>query len=1368
VCRSVILYVVARPNSFGESNSFLSFSVSFPPHRYVILVSDKVHILRLPSYTNANKQRNAGVLKLMGETLSLLFRVCENDAYEVQLKESWSGHTVCGKFVPPYTPKQVSTLQKKLNTLQSSDAELRDVGYLLFRAICALEPGKNQLVTPEATSVQTVFQGVILRTLKRRGTVALSLIFEPGCEEFVRYPWELLHNGNHFLTASGVFTLSRSLLRADSPVGCELPVHPPFRMLYISASPSNFAPLETERSFQAIEEALTPLIDSGQIFLDRLEPPTFGQFVRYLNSYGGAGMLDDNETMLPCYVVHFDGHGAYGKLCPKDDCETINSPYARKCGKCGYALGRVPAQTYLCFCDENGYNSFVDTQALRRVLVSSDVRLAVFSACETAMMSHDSEHALEGSLALAAVDSTLATSLVTAQIPAVVAMPFSVQDDLSSTFMYHFYEALADGRTLEEALSRARQSLLSMPQKSWFIPVLYRHVAEGEEGPVALMVKPDAQDEHAHPLSHLGPPATFVGRERELHDIELLIIAAATGQQKVLARGEKRLRQGYHHLALTGPPGIGKSALALEAIRLNRDKFLGGIIGVSLEESKTFQDALLEIIHALPIQARNTHTMDAKQLARLVHGTLRSLSSRELPCLLLFDSFEEVKERAELEQWLQFFSLVPPEVVVVVTSHSNPENMMVVEGITSRWYEYPVEKMTSNDLLMLFTDLAASNGLDQRIHLEDVKQQEILQEICLLLDGYPLGAELIFGTARSIGGQVFTPEAATRSLEEVRDELYSNPLAGIMAVLEVSCQRLTAPARLLLSYLAAFRLPFSSKQISMLVSPDTLEAAHELVQIPLQPGDGSHTSSQETSIAMLPQHWREARDELVQASFVTFDGQAYLIHSQIRHFALSRLPQAERRRVHRVVGAYYYNLPQPGAEEWIEAFEHLVAAGEAQDIQEAIRVALRAADTFKGAGLFSMLQSILRQAVGYATRLDNQTSASQLQGHLGTLLRQLGRYAEAEVCLKSSLMSQQWHDAESESVVGWSLAELSLLYADEGDFQQALTYAQDAQSFFEHSGSDQGLAWSYNVLGVICRRRAQYQDALTHFEQAYLLCSQGADVVGRAKIGHNRGMVYMALGQYHQAIRDFEEALRLFNELKRPLDQAWVLASKAMVHCWQGKLELAEKACLELLPRFREYQLPLGEAQILRTLGNVYCRKQDFLQARGYYTEALTLLTSLGARIDLALTFNACGALFFAEGTYLDAKEKYEQAQFIAQECGAQHIYAVALFGQGNVARVLRQFIEAEQYYREADEIFLHLDPMLKSEHSKIWYNLGLLYEAQQKYSEALNVWLQALNSSNDMNDPYEGLLREKVAYLVAQYHLEAEYSVSRESSKPA
>ncbi|GCF07675.1 CHAT domain-containing protein [Dictyobacter arantiisoli] len=1288
----------------------------------------------------------------MGETLSLLFRTHEDNSYEVQIRESWSGHTVRGTFVPPYTPKQTNVLQKKLNSLQTSDDDLRQIGRRLFDAVAVAEPVREQwpLSVPAESSVQSVFQNVILRTLKRRGTVALTLIFTPGCDEFIRYPWELLHNGNYFLIAAGVFTLSRSLLRPDAPGGCELPVHPPFRILYISASPADFAPLETERSFQAMQEALAPLIDTGQVFLDRLEPPTFGQFVRYFNSYGGTATFDDSDTTLPCYVVHFDGHGSYGKLCPQDDCETINNPEARKCSVCGTTLSRIQPQTYLSFCNEEGNNSFISTQALRGILVSSDVRMAVFSACETATVSderHDPD-ALEATQQLTAVDATLATSLVTAQVPAVVAMPFSLQDDLSPTFMYHFYEALADGRTIEEALSRARQALSSMQQRSWFIPVLYRHVVEGEEAPVALLIKADAHDSHAHPLLHLGPAPSFVGREQELHDLEQLLIAATTSLPASNGRNKKGGRPGYRHIALTGAPGIGKSALALEAIRLNRDKFMGGIIGISLEDGKSLHDALLEIVHALPVPTRNTATMDTEQLIRLVHGTLRSLSNRELQCMLLLDSFEEVKERSELDAWLRFLDLLPSEVVVLVTSHSNPENMLVLEGISSRWYEYRVIKMTNQDLLTLFIDLAESSGLYHRIRLQDHQQQEILREICTLLDGYPLGAELIFGTARSIGGQVFTPEAATRSLEEVRDELYDTPLAGIYAVLEVSYQRLSPPARLLVSYLAAFRLPFNREQIAMLISPDTLVASHE----PTLSLDAHAFTPHETLASDLLRRWHAARDELVQASFLTFDGHFYSIHSQIRHFALSRLPLEERRRVHRVVAAYYYCLAQPDADEWLEAFTHLEAAGEVQDFREAVRIILRAADTMEGAGHYQSLQGLLRRAIGYATRLGDHTELRQLQYRLGRLLRQLGHYAEAGACLRSSLLLHQQYPEEG-MYIGLVLCELALLFYDEGDFSQARLHIQRVE---EYSKETRNAQVCY-ILGMIHYGQAHYSEALMQFEEAMTAFSQEGDIPGRARATHQRANVELCLGHYSRALRDCEEAFRLFHELKRPTDQAWVQLTKCSLQVQQGKLGQAEKAGLELLTRFRDYQLPRGVAVVLRLLGDIAARKQDTIHAHTYYNEAQTLLTPLGCRIDQALTCNANGKLSLAEGTYLDAREYYEQAQSIAEICDTQHINAMACYGLAEVARNMRQCEDARCYYLEADHILqeLHIDRGRR----QILYGLGLLYEAEQKYATALSAWLQAQAFAEDGEAPTQEQLQERITTLNMQHDLGVEQS---------
>ena len=81
----------------------------------------------------------------MGETLNLLFRSREDSTFELQVKESWSGRTVSGNFVPPYTTRQLNALLKKLNTLDSGDQELREIGHRLFLALCGSEvPGANR------------------------------------------------------------------------------------------------------------------------------------------------------------------------------------------------------------------------------------------------------------------------------------------------------------------------------------------------------------------------------------------------------------------------------------------------------------------------------------------------------------------------------------------------------------------------------------------------------------------------------------------------------------------------------------------------------------------------------------------------------------------------------------------------------------------------------------------------------------------------------------------------------------------------------------------------------------------------------------------------------------------------------------------------------------------------------------------------------------------------------------------------------------------------------------------------------------------------------------------------------------------------
>ncbi|HEX7737328.1 MAG TPA: tetratricopeptide repeat protein [Ktedonobacteraceae bacterium] len=1313
----------------------------------------------------------------MAETLNLLFHKRADETFELQVRGSWSGRVVSGSFVPPYTSRQVNTLLKRLNNLESDQRELREVGHRLFLAVCGSEtPGENRHENSEQ-SVQAMLRSVIQRTLRRRATVALTLCFGPGCEEFVRYPWELLHNDEHFLLASGVFTLTRAILRPDFEAECSLPVYAPMRLLYIGASPSDCPTLETERSFEALERGLSRLVDDGLLLIDRLEPPTFDELVRYLTTVGGVNNFDDSETPVPCYAIHFDGHGAYGRLCPTDDCDELNDANAQRCHACSTSLKNVRPQTYLCFCDDEGNSRLIDTQTLRELLVSSDVRLAVFSACETATISSGGRSEEKRR---AVVDATLATALLAAQVPAVVAMPFSLQDDLSPTFMYHFYDDLANGRTLEGALARARQAMLPLSKAhGWFVPVLYRHVVQGDEGPVAFLdlSDDDEPDEHDHPLAHLGASATFVGRERELENLSALLDRVVdnlggTGQLREVyePRGQhaqsgslrqQRVRSGIHHIALTGPAGIGKSELAYEVVRRHQDKFPGGIIGVSLEGGKSLGDALVEIAHALRMPARTMHSSDIEQRERIILNTLRVLGNRHLPCLLLLDSFEEVQERAEVGSWYRFLCSVPEEIVVLLTSRFNPATIAALEGGSCRWHEFPVGKMSSQDLLKLFGELAYSSGLAERLHLEDDYQQSLLQEICTLLDGYPLGAQLIFGTARSIHGRVYAPEAATRSLEEVRDELRETLPEGIWSVLDIAYRRLPLVAQQLLPYLSAFKLPFSREQIIMLVAPETPHMARITGYLN---GKSSSTLTHEPAPqpkaggnipVELQQDWRAARDALVQAAFIQFDGRVYTIHSQVRHYALAHLAPAERQRAHRVVASYYNSLAQPSPYEWFAAFEHLEEAGELQDLQNAVQLAVRASWALRGRSYAAELQAILRRSEGYALLLNDKTGEGQIQCCLGAILRRLGKYAEAVGCLTRSLTLHRGQNERDEAA--WALYELAMLFREEGHFLQAGQHAQQALELFREAGDANGEAWMQLVIGEVSRGYGRYHEALDYFEQALNSFRSMPSNEGYPTALRDRGSIHEVLGNYPQALADYEEALRAFQTLGSRYWQAWLLADQSVVYLDLDKFEQAETLARQAVSIFHEEGARRGEGWAMRSLGDIARKQLRLTDARGYYSEALAIFTNLGNRVDLARVNNSLGAAFFAEGDAITAKEHYEHALTIAQEQGMLQLKERALRGLGDVMHALHQDGEAERLYQNALTIAVELTT--PAERCALLHRLGQLYRDQQRYSEALASWVQALTHDRRLGHRDRENLKEKIDLLVQEQHLENNYA---------
>lgn len=126
------------------------------------------------------------------------------------------------------------------------------------------------------------------------------------------------------------------------------------------------------------------------------------------------------------------------------------------------------AQLY--FEDANGDAQPVSALQLKSLLYRSTVRLIVLDACNSAHIATDPFH-------------SLAPALIQAQIPAVIAMQFTVPEDTTKAFASEFYKALAEGFPIDACVTEGRKAVMNetgLNNPDWGIPVVYTRAPDGK------------------------------------------------------------------------------------------------------------------------------------------------------------------------------------------------------------------------------------------------------------------------------------------------------------------------------------------------------------------------------------------------------------------------------------------------------------------------------------------------------------------------------------------------------------------------------------------------------------------------------------------------------------------------------------------------------------------------------------------------------------------------------------------------------------------------------------------------------------------------------------------------------------------------
>ena len=155
----------------------------------------------------------------------------------------------------------------------------------------------------------------------------------------------------------------------------------------------------------------------------------------------------------------------------------------------------------LLFEDPTGSSEAVSARELGILLNRSGLRLVVLNACNSARLTIDPFR-------------SIAPALIRAQIPAVVAMQFTVPEEAAQAFASEFYRALAEGFPIDACVTEGRKAVMSatgLDRADWGIPVVYTRAPDGRlfdvPAPTAAPPAPPTEAVHRLPTASYGRSA---------------------------------------------------------------------------------------------------------------------------------------------------------------------------------------------------------------------------------------------------------------------------------------------------------------------------------------------------------------------------------------------------------------------------------------------------------------------------------------------------------------------------------------------------------------------------------------------------------------------------------------------------------------------------------------------------------------------------------------------------------------------------------------------------------------------------------------------------------------------------------------------
>lgn len=561
-------------------------------------------------------------------------------------------------------------------------------------------------------------------------------------------------------------------------------------------------------------------------------------------------------------------------------------------------------------------------------------------------------------------------------------------------------------------------------------------------------------------------------------------------------------------LTLVGPPGVGKTRLALEAAAGLLNHFEHGVFFVDLSALRDPELLFAAVANVVGIGEVQHQKYQGRLFERLA----------DQHALFILDNFEQIVEGSTQVAALQ---AVCPRVKFLVTSreplHLSSEQEFPVRPlpVPPTGGRVPASELLSYPSVALFVDCARRAVPD--FALDDSNATGVAG-ICARLDGLPLAIELAAARAK-----LLPPPAILDHLGKGL-ALLSRPAR------DVSERQRTLEGAIAWSYdLLDEREKAVLRRIAVIATDATIDAI-EAICIDVAAG------------AAL-----EVVGSLVDKSLVHRRGSEgeprFYLFQTVRDFALERLeqegalPDAAQRHAAYLLSLVEQARPQLAGPHYLAWLERL-----------------------------DREHDNLRAALGSCLRFGETILALELAAGAWHFWERRGHLTEGRAMLQRALSAAQG-DA-STSARAWALAGAGTLAARQGDLDTAESHFREALDLDRRAGNPRGVARALLDLAWVIRERGDHERAAPLIEDALDAYRRIGHQRGVAAAMTQLALTVDRLGQQQRAEGLLREVLTLYRDSGDGHGLAWTLAYLGFIQLNRGELTSAVGYLMEALALF--------------------------------------------------------------------------------------------------------------------------------------------------------------------------------------------------------